>query len=193
MCSSPLQYDTSLWNLSFACACAKGIPKWVLQELGDKFQMVLSLTGPSRKSRPVTLRVRDAETTRPRVYLCHGWIAFAKENGFQMGDEIIFWLVSRSSLNHVLAVSTGSTQLIRQKATFTAQITRSSKDMWQILEQVTMPWSQLELSQPRHPKATTNCNEDIIQIRTPYQVNSNPAEACVPTLYWTQLGTQACK
>lgn len=37
--------------------------------------------------------------TRPRVYLGQEWLPFAKENGFRMGDQVVFWLVARSSFH----------------------------------------------------------------------------------------------
>lgn len=66
---------------------------------------ICKIPGPNDKSRSVPLIARSSPTQRresPRVYLCRAWNAFAKENGFQAGDDVFFWLRADSTFRILL-------------------------------------------------------------------------------------------
>ncbi|KAG0611327.1 hypothetical protein M758_7G132600 [Ceratodon purpureus] len=76
-----------------------GIPVRFIHEHGDKIHSELSLTGPTGKSWPVICVIRARDSRNPRVYLGQDWLGFARENGFKMGDQVVFRLVARSSFH----------------------------------------------------------------------------------------------
>ncbi|KAG0631349.1 hypothetical protein M758_1G246300 [Ceratodon purpureus] len=70
------------------------IPKEFTSTYDDIFHTPeLFLTGPSGHSRPVMLKVRSCD----RVFLNRGWVEFVKENGLQVGDRILFWMVKKAT------------------------------------------------------------------------------------------------
>ena len=132
--------------------CAKGIPLWFTHEHGDRFHPVLSLMGPNGHSRPVMCIVR-ANATRPRVYLGQEWLAFAKENGFQMGDQVVFWLVAKSCF-HVL-VKIHAPTFDQNLSPKDDQEPETSDDVM-ILQASTQHVTAVEFS-PSTPRASPRC------------------------------------
>jgi hypothetical protein len=79
------------------------------------------LTGPNGHSRPVMLKVRPygpyaGKKIVDRVYLTRGWTEFVKENGFQVGNRIVFRMVNKSSFR-VLLCSQREEELVFKNAT----------------------------------------------------------------------------
>jgi hypothetical protein len=102
--------------------CTQVIPAEFTRTHGDIFHTPeLSLTGPNGHSRPVMLKVRPygpyaGKKIVDRVYLTRGWTEFVKENGFQVGNRIVFRMVNKSSFR-VLLCSQREEELVFKNAT----------------------------------------------------------------------------
>ncbi|KAG0627040.1 hypothetical protein M758_2G169900 [Ceratodon purpureus] len=87
-------FEKSMTDVMLRRSESVKIPKEFTRTYDDIFHTPeLFLTGPSGHSRPVMLKVRSYD----RVYLNRGWVEFVKENGFQVGDHILFWMVKKAT------------------------------------------------------------------------------------------------
>ncbi|KAG0587967.1 hypothetical protein KC19_2G205500 [Ceratodon purpureus] len=87
-------FEKSITDVMLRRSESVKIPKEFTRTYDDIFNTPeLFLTGPSGHSRPVMLKVRSYD----RVFLNRGWVEFVKENGFQVGDHILFWMVKKAT------------------------------------------------------------------------------------------------
>jgi len=141
-----------------------------LWEHGYRFDKVFSSTGLNDKTWSVSLTMRTSLTRpheSPRVYLGRAWNAFAKENGLQMGNVVLFRLRADSTFR-VLLCSWESPQ-----RTTTTKTIKGDEDDATSYDAVTSKFA------PQHSKSTSN-HEDV-QILPSGHVNATFVEGRAPT------------
>ena len=93
------------------CVCVQHLPAFFFRHYGDRFQRLVLLRGPSGQVWPVSLCVSCATGTgRPTVRFSRGWKQFAFNHNLELGDKLIFTLVSFSRFTVQLFDGYGKTK-----------------------------------------------------------------------------------
>ena len=91
--------------------CVQHLPAFFFRHYGDRFQRLVLLRGPSGQVWPVSLCVSCATGTgRPTVRFSRGWKQFAFDHNLELGDKLIFTLVSFSRFTVQLFDGYGKTK-----------------------------------------------------------------------------------
>lgn len=140
----------------------------------------LSMTGPNGCSLPVMLKVRPPLYGRAqcddRVFLSHGWREFVKENGVQVGDRVVFYMVKRSTFR-VLVCSHPKLKAVFENAMLIGILPKKEEDSG--LDDNRTPENVVSSEAPPPLKvyhrlvkletAVPKCETNLIPAKTPIQ------------------------